>query len=224
MPRESHNMTLHMQREIEKLKSRLLQLSALVEESLQLAVQAIQQRDAEIASTVVDNDGRIDLMEIEVEEDCLKILALHQPVAVDLRFLVTALKINNDLERVGDLAANIAERAHDVSKMPPPPVDIDFSSMAAGAQRMLKQSLDALVNLDADLARKVCAEDDKIDHMNRQNIDRIEGLIPQHVGHTSLYLRLMLVSRHLERIADHATNIAEDVIYMVEGNIARHGK
>lgn len=215
-------MTLHMQREIEKLKSRLLQLADLVQQSLQNAVLAVQQHNATLAAEVIDCDADIDAMEIEVEEECLKILALHQPVAIDLRFVITAMKINNDLERVGDLAANIAERAADLADMQQPPENIDFTSMADDVRKMLASSITALTTLDAALARNVCQDDDAVDAANRDNLRRIEKLIAQHVGHTGAYLRLMLISRHLERVADHATNIAEDVIYMTEGSIARH--
>jgi phosphate transport system protein len=161
-------------------------------------------------------------MEVGVEEDCLKILALHQPVAIDLRFIVAVLKINNDLERIGDLAVNIAERSAFLSKHPPFGFSLGLVEMADRAQDMLKHSLDALINLDSGLAQEVCAADDEIDAMNRQMYLKIQDAIRSNPGKLESLIHLLSVSRHLERIADHATNIAEDVIYMVEGRIARH--
>ncbi len=163
----------------------------------------------------------IDHLEVDVEEDCLKILALHQPVAVDLRFIVAVLKINNDLERIGDLAVNIAERSLTMAGMPAAGVPFDFSEMARRAQAMLRKSLDALVDLDENLAREVLPEDDAVDAMQREVFELVSRP-PSDRQDIAYTLHQLLIARHLERIADHATNIANDVIYMVRGEIMRH--
>lgn len=215
-------MPKHLQREIESLKKKILSLGASVETAVHEAIRSIEERDADLADKIIEDDIKIDEMEIEVEEECLKILALHQPVAIDLRFLVAVLKINNDLERIGDLSVNIAERSSFLASQPPVNVFFDFSQMCKQTEAMLNQSLDALVNLSSELAHKVCASDDAIDAMNRQMYLRIQEAIGKHPEHMVSLIHLLSVSRHLERIADHATNIAEDVIYMVEGQIVRH--
>lgn len=215
-------MPVHLQREIENLKKKLLALGARVETAVREATISIENRDYEIARSIIQNDPRIDLMEIGVEEDCLKVLALHQPVAIDLRFIVAVLKINNDLERIGDLAVNIAERSAFLAKHPPVGFSLGLVEMADKAQDMLKHSLDALVNLSSGLAQEVCAGDDEVDAMNRQMYLKIQDAIRNSPEKLESLVHLLSVSRHLERIADHATNIAEDVIYMVEGRIARH--
>ena len=161
-------------------------------------------------------------MEVDVEEECLKILALHQPVAVDLRFVITALKINNDLERIGDLAVNIAERSEFLARQREIDIPQEIYAMAEKAQSMLTRSLDALVDMDCKLAHDVCADDDEVDAINRQMYLIVQDKIRAHTGQTEVLIHLLSASRHLERIADYATNIAEDVIYMVEGKIVRH--
>jgi len=215
-------MPIHLQREIDNLKKEILNLSAMAEMSVREAVTAIQERDGALAKHVIENDARIDRREVEVEETCLKILALHQPVATDLRFIVAVLKINNDLERIADLAVNIAERAVYLATQPEVDLAFDFPAMSSKAETMLKESLDALVNLDADLAYKVWADDDVVDDMNRQAYGQVQDAIHKHPDQTECLIHLLSVSRHLERIADGATNIAEDVIYMVRGEIVRH--
>jgi phosphate transport system protein len=175
-----------------------------------------------MALQVIENDYEIDQYEVEIEEDCLKILALHQPVAIDLRFIVAVLKINNDLERIGDLAVNIAERAEFLATREPVGVSLDFVTMADKAQMMLKMSLDALVNLSVETAQQVRSSDDEIDAMNRRMYLKVQEAILDKPDRIESLVHLLSVSRHLERIADHATNIAEDVIYMIEGQIVRH--
>lgn len=215
-------MAKHLQREIENLKKKLLALGATVETSVRDATLSIEKQDADLAQKIIENDINIDKTEVEVEEDCLKILALHQPVAIDLRFIVTVLKINNDLERIGDLAVNIAERAVFLASQPKVNIPIDLVDMAHNAQSMLKKSLDALINHDAQLAHKVCASDDIVDGMNRQMYLKVQETILKNPEQISALTHLLSASRHLERIADHTTNIAEDVIYMIEGQIVRH--
>jgi phosphate transport system protein len=216
-------MAQHLQREIEILKKKILTLGAVVEESLRQAVRAVTERDADIADRVIRTDAQIDQSEVDLEEECLKILALHQPVAIDLRFIIAVLKINNDLERIADLAANIAERAHFLSTRAQITIPYDLGGLADKAQEMLRNSLDALVNLDASLARTVCATDDEVDAINRDMYDQVKQAIRAHPEHLDILIPYLSISRNLERIADHATNIAEDVIYMTEGIIARHG-
>lgn len=217
-------MARHLIKEIETLKKKLLSLSALVEESVKEAVKAVEDRDHSLVEKVIATDDRIDELEIEVEEDCLKILALHQPVAVDLRFLVAVLKINNELERIGDLSVNIAERAEFLATQPKIDVHFGFGGMFDKSIAMVKKSLDALVNWDPELGAEVCRSDDEIDQMNRNTFDTVKSEVRKNPENIDILLHLLSISRHLERIADHATNIAEDVIYMSEGEIVRHRK
>ncbi len=216
-------MAQHLNRELDRLKRKLLALSAYVEESVQRAVKAISERDEKLAQRVIEADFEIDEMEVDVEEDCLKILALHQPVAVDLRLIIAVLKINNDLERIGDLAVNIAERAISLSKLIRIDSPFDYPTMAEKVQSMLQKALDALVNGDAKSAREVLAADDEIDEINRQMYAVIGQKIRQTPEQTDTLIQMLAISRNLERIADHTSNIAEDVIYMVDGDIVRHG-
>ena len=212
----------HLARELNKLRERLLTLSAKVEESLHRAVRAVQVRDADLAEKVITAEREIDNMEVDVEEDCLKILALHQPVAIDLRFIIAVLKMNNDLERIGDLAVNIAQRAKYLAGKSPADVPIDLPAMAAKAQTMLRQSLDAVVNMDTALAREVLKADDEVDRENRYVHEQVKKCIAEDPSCLDELIQLLIVSRHIERVADLATNIAEDAIYMVEGDIVRH--
>lgn len=215
-------MSKHLQREIENLKKKILNLGARVETAVHEAIRSIDERDAVLAQKIIDEDEQIDDTEITVEEECLKILALHQPVAIDLRFIVAVLKINNDLERIGDLAVNIAERSAFLASQPEVKSSFDFAKMCKETEAMLKMSLDALVNLSSELAQQVCKNDDIIDAMNRQMYLKIQEAIQKHPDQMVSLIHLLSVSRHLERIADHATNIAEDVIYMIDGRIVRH--
>ena len=215
-------MARHLQKEIENLKKELLTLCAMAEDRLWQAVNSIKNRDIKLAEKIMDSDMDIDQMEVKVEEECLKILALHQPVAIDLRFIITALKINNDLERIGDLAVNIAERSHFLATQKTISIRFDFETMAEKTQTMLKNSIDAMINIDLDLALRVCQADDEIDTLNRQMYEQVKIQIKQQPEHIETLIHLLSVSRHLERIADHATNIAEDVIYMIKGEIVRH--
>jgi len=200
----------------------VLSLGAMVEESVRLAVKALETRDTELAQRVIDVDQEIDEKEVDVEEECLKILALHQPVAIDLRIISAIIKINNDLERVGDEAVNIAERVITMAKQTPASIQFDYNLMAEKAESMLKRSLDAMVKLDEDIAYKVCLDDDEVDEMNGYIYDQVKLAIKREPERVGYLINLLLVSRHLERIADHATNIAEEVIYVIGGVIHRH--
>ncbi len=217
-------MTRHFQVELDKLKKRVLSLGAKVEEQVRMAIKALETRDDSLAKVIIRSDQEVDVSEVEVEEECLKILALHQPVAVDLRFITAVIKINNDLERIGDEAVNIAQRVENIARRTPVSVPVDYGLMAEKAEGMLKRSLDALVNLDVDLAYGVCLSDDEVDRINRAAYERIKEVIKRKPDRVTYLINLLLVARHLERIADHATNIAEEVIYMVEGIIPRHRK
>ncbi|MFQ5449508.1 MAG: phosphate signaling complex protein PhoU [Nitrospinaceae bacterium] len=214
--------TIHLQREIDNLKRMILGLGADVEESVNHAVKALIERERKLAQKVIHSDHRIDQKEVDVEEECLKILALYQPVANDLRLIIAILKINNDLERIGDLAVNIAERAVVLSTRDKLEIPINLQSMAVKTQTMLKSSLDALVKTDPELARRVCAADDEVDALNREMYIRIKEAIHKNPDLMDSMIQLLSASRYLERVADHATNIAEDVIYLVEGKIIRH--
>ena len=217
-------MERHLQRELESLKKYILSLGAMVEERVRKVIKALENRDSEIAEEVVNSDWEVDEFEVSIEEECLKILALHQPVAVDLRFICAVIKINNDLERIGDEAVNIAERVAYISKRPSVTIPVDYALMAEKTENMLKQSLDSLVNLDADLANKVRLSDDDVDDIHVENYDKVKAAIKVQPERVGALINLLQISRHLERIADHATNIAEEVIYMVEGVIHRHKK
>ena len=217
-------MAKHLQRELEKIKKMILSLGAMVEERVHTAGIAIESSDADIAKRIIQSDYEIDEMEVEVEEECLKILALHQPVAVDLRFLIAVIKINNELERIGDQAVNIAQRVKVLSKQDRYDFIFDYSSMVEKVEFMLRKSLDALVHLDIDLAINVCKMDDEVDDIKSEAYDLIKEAMGEHPDHLGYLINLLLISRHLERLADHTTNIAEEVIYLVEGEIVRHGR
>ena len=217
-------MTTHLVTELDLLKQRTFALVAIVEGNLSLAVKAVSRRDESAARQAIEKDAEIDKTEVRVEEECLKLLALYQPVAVDLRFIIAILKLTNDLERIGDLAVNIAERAIFLARSEPvpEPFGFDFDYMAAKTTIMLKTSMDALINRDTVLAAKVCSDDDEVDAINSKVYEQVKHAIKQHPEHLDALINLLSVSQHLERIADHATNIAEDVIYLAKGQIVRH--
>jgi phosphate transport system protein len=212
----------HLHRETDRLKRKILALGALVEESLRLAFQAIEQRDAAKARKVIATDVLIDQNEVEIEEECLKILALYQPVAGDLRFVAAVIKINSDLERIGDLAENIAKRALDLLDEYPVQAPATLSVMADRTGTILERALDALVQQDAMTARDVMVADREIDGLYRQLLEELKASLRADLEHLDAIVLLFSVARYLERLADHATNIAEDVLYMVEGEIQRH--
>lgn len=215
-------MTQHFERELEGLKKELLELSALVEESVVKATQSLKDRDEALAREVINNDDSVDNAEVELEEQCLKILALHQPVAGDLRFIVSALKINNELERVADLAVNIAERSLVIMRQKVIDAPFDFTHMAQKSRSMLTRAIDSLIQLDTVLAHEVCHADDEVDALNRDVYTQVYRLIREQPENVEILINYVSVSRQLERIADYATNIAEDVIYLIDGKIIRH--
>lgn len=217
-------MTVHFQREISHLKKKIVAISAAVEESISGAITAVMKHDAVLARQVAEGDGKINQMEIGVEEECLKVLALYQPVAVDLRFVVSVLKMNKDLERMADLASNIGRRAEYLADIPKFDIPVLLEKMSIQTQEMVKHSLDALVHSDVALARRVLVSDAEVDQYYRQMHVFIQDQIRANPDDVERLINLLSVSRHLERIADLATNLAEDVIYTVEGEIVRRDK
>jgi phosphate transport system protein len=211
-------------KELEYIKKQILALGAIVEERVQMAIKAIDTNDSELAQKIIKTDYEIDEKEVEIEEECLKMLALHQPVAIDLRFIIAVIKINAELERIGDEAVNIAERVGVTAKREQLDFYFDYSSMGQKAQSMLKMSLDALINLDYDPAFKVLLMDDEVDKIKREAYDKIKKVMSENPNKIGYLINLFLISRHLERMADHATNIAEEVVYLVEGEIIRHAQ
>jgi phosphate transport system protein len=215
-------MAKHLQTDLERLKRMVLELGTKIEEGLARAITSLNSHNQELAQQVVQGDEEIDYQEVLIEEECLKILALHQPVAKDLRFVVAVLKLNSDLERVGDLAVNIAERTIALSENRAIPIPVEINIMATKTSAMVKKSLDALIESDVGMASAVCSSDDEVDKIHASLYTSFQAMIKQDMPHLDQYLQLLSVSRYLERIADQATNIAEDVIYMVEGEVIRH--
>lgn len=215
-------MTSHLHRDMTALRGHILSMGGLVEQAVREATEALEQRDAERAREVIEKDRKVDVLEVEIDDECLKILALHQPVAGDLRFLTSTIKINSDLERIGDLATNIAERALDLISLPAIYEPLGFAEMTEGVQAMLRDSLDALVHRNSELARDIISRDDTIDGLNRSHFDAMEERMRGDPECVSAAMHLLSASRHLERIADLATNIAEDVIFLVEAVDIRH--
>jgi phosphate transport system protein len=215
-------MQRHFHEELEALKQTLLAMGGLVEDQIRRVMTALLERDNELAQEVIDRDRQVNAYDVEVDEKCVELLALHQPTAGDLRFITTAMKIVTDLERIGDQAVNIAQRALELNREAQLKPYIDLPRMAERAQRMVKESLDAFVARDTQLARQVCGEDAAVDALKEQIF---RELLTFMMGDTSTIpraIRLILISRFLERVADHATNIAEMVIYMVESKMVRH--
>ncbi len=215
-------MERHFDAELTALNEKLLEMARLAEESVALAVKSLKERNEAIAHDVLKREGGINLLEIEIDERCMKLLALRQPVASDLRFITSAMKIGSDLERVGDLAVNIAEVSLDLLQHPPLKPLIDIPRMAALAQSMVKDALNAFVNRDEKLARAVCKRDDEVDSLNDQVFRELLTYMMNDPSTINRAVGLILIGRHLERIADHATNIGEDVIYLVLGKTIKH--
>ncbi len=215
-------MSKHWQRDLSALQRAVLGMSSQVEEMIDKACRALRDSRIELVDEVIALEEGVNEREVQIEEECLKILALHQPVAVDLRRTAMLLKINNDLERMADLAVNIAERTRCLSRFATFAIPERFDSMARLATGMVNASLDAFVHLDSEAAREICHQDNLVDDINRQNIDEMYRRMRQDPESIEPALHFFSCSRHVERIADLATNIAEDVIFLVEGEIARH--
>lgn len=215
-------MNSHLRKDLEKLKSQILKVAVAVEENVRKSVKALRELSSDLASEVIDGDYNIDKMEVDTEEECLKILALHQPVASDLRFVITVLKINNELEHIGDMAANIAKRVYFIRKEQSVPIPFDIETMTSRTVYMLKTSIDAFLRPDELLAVGVCSDDAIIDEENRLCYGNVDKGIKLNPDGAMTYINYLLVSKSLERIADLCTNIAEDVIYMERSLIVRH--
>jgi phosphate transport system protein len=215
-------MQRHFHEELEALKQTLLAMGGLVEDQIRRVMTALLERDSALAQEVIDRDRQVNAYDVEVDETCVELLALHQPAAGDLRFITTAMKIVTDLERIGDQAVNIAQRALELNEEPQLKPYIDLPRMAERAQRMVNESLDAFVARDTALARRVCAEDAEVDVLKEQIFRELLTFMMADARTIPRAIRLMLISRFLERVADHATNIAEMVVYMVESKMVRH--
>jgi len=216
-------MSLHLERDLDELKRDVLHLGSLVETALGNASFVLRDRRVKLAQAVYAGESVINEKEVQIEESCLKILALHQPVAIDLRFIVVVLKVNNDLERIGDLAENLTSRAVYLAEREPMPEPMAIiNGMFVTIRSMLKDSLDSLVKLDVDLARKVIEQDDGVDQINRQMYDDFRQMMARDASMIEQATSWLSCSRYLERIADLATNISEDVVFMVEGEVVRH--
>ncbi len=218
----SEHVVRHFQEELEQLKARLLEMGGLAEEQVRLAVKGLVDRDRDLIDRVMVGDGAVNALHIEIDQRCFTLLALYQPMAVDLRSIVAAVKINTDLERVGDLAINIVEAARQYVQHPPVKKLIDIPRMATTAQAMLRDALDAFVRRDTVLAQRVLDQDDVLDDLKTQIFRELITYMLQDPSTIEPALDLILISRHLERIGDHATNIAEDVIFMVSAKDVRH--
>ncbi len=213
---------IHFHRALERLKQSMLEMGELVEKAIQDAITALLERTKETTLHVIKGDHEIDAKEVEIEEECLKLLALYQPIAHDLRFIASVMKINNDLERMGDLAVNIAERAAFLISQPALGISIGLGAMTKTTRKMVRESLDALVHTDVQLARHVCEEDDTVDEAQRLIYEKLTDVMEKDPSTIERATHLLSTSRHLERIADLATNIAEDIVYLVDGEIIRH--
>ena len=215
-------MERHFDEELKDLKEKLLRMAGLAEDSIAKAVKALKDRDEALVGQVFEQEERINLLEIEIDEVCLRLLALRQPMAGDLRFIASAMKIGSELERIGDQSVNIAERTIELLKVPQLKPLIDIPRMAGLVQAMVVDSINAFVNRDAELARQICARDDEVDQINHQIFRELLTYMMEDPATIPRAVELILIGRHLERIADHATNIGEDVIYLVKGKSIKH--
>lgn len=215
-------ITRHFDEEMELLKQKILRMGAMVEDQVSRSIKALIERNSDLAKKVIENDHLVNALDVEIDEDALRLLALHQPAAGDLRFITTAMKISTELERMSDLAENISERVTELNEELPIKPYIDIPRMAEWSQKMVKESLDAFVRKDSDLGRKVCGDDDFIDDLNKQIFRELLSFMIKDSRFIATAIRISFISKYLERIADHATNIAELVVYLVEGKIIRH--
>lgn len=215
-------MTKHLERELDLLRGKLIGQFGVVEQMIELAVRSLVERRTDLADRVIASDADVDQTDIRIEEECLKLLALHQPVATDMRWLISVVKVNGELERMADLACNIAERAKALDLFPLFPVPQEMTEMAVLTTKMVKTALDAFVERDSKKATEAIQTDDLVDAMNRIVIDQLHEMMKTGPEHIEPGVHCFSASRHLERIADLAENISEDLIYLVEGEIVRH--
>ncbi len=219
--KENH-MSTQKEQDLTKLKEKILKMGAAVEDAIKKSIKALVDRDRDLARRVIDGDSIINTYDVEIEEECIRFLALWQPTGSNLRFVTTAIKIITDLERVGDLAVDICERVTELCDEPPLKPYIDLPRMAEASQKMLKDSLDAFLKRDADLAMQVCAADDFVDNLNQQIFNELLLFMLRDPQTISRAIRVTAITKYMERIADHSTNIAEMVVYMVKGKVIRH--
>ncbi|MBN2754384.1 MAG: phosphate signaling complex protein PhoU [Candidatus Goldbacteria bacterium] len=215
-------MERHFDEELNDLKKKVLKIQSLVETAIMQSVKALVERDSELAEKVIENDQEIDLLEIMIDRQCLELLAKRQPMAVDLRFITSIQKINNDLERIGDLAINVAYASKYLSKHPPLKPMIIIPAMAEETRQMLKDAMLSFVDENSALAREICKKDSQIDELYVQNFREILTYMMEDTNNIKRGIRLILVSKHIERMADHITNIAEDIVYMIDGKTIKH--
>lgn len=215
-------MQRHLDEELARINEQILRMGGLVEQQIREAMKALVDRDSELARRIIANDRTVNAMDVEIDENCVRVLALQQPTAGDLRFVTTAMKLSTELERMSDLAENIAERALELNEEPQLKPYIDLPRMANWTMRMVKETLDAFVRHDAALARKVCADDDFVDDLTEQLFRELLSFMIEDPKTITRAIRLTFIGKYIERIADHATNMAELVVYMVEGKIIRH--
>ncbi|NUQ34900.1 MAG: phosphate signaling complex protein PhoU [Planctomycetaceae bacterium] len=215
-------MSKHLERDLKHIEKELLTVGTLVEEAINKAMTSLIDKNEELANEVIAGDKKIDAKEVEIEEHCLKVLALNQPLASDLRFIITVLKVNNDLERMGDHAVNIAKRARHIARDEGLVIPVDFRPIAESVRTMVSKSLDALVNVDIRLAKKILEDDDIVDEQNKKMIRELIAIMKEHPASIPSCMDMVSASKQLERVGDLATNIAEDIIFMVEGDVVRH--
>jgi len=224
MPNSTEHTDKKYEEELKRLREEILYMGGLVEDQIQKAVKSLVDRDSELARVIIERDHEVNRLDVEIDELCIKLLALHQPAGRDLRFITTGLKITTDLERIGDMAVNICERALELNQEAQLKPYIDVPRMARISQRMIRESLDAFVREDTELALKVCKDDDEVDQLNAQIFRETLTFMLENAQTISRATKISSVSKYLERIADHATNIAEMVIFMVKGKSIRHMK
>jgi phosphate transport system protein len=215
-------MQRHIDQELAELRSQILRMGALVESQIEGSIKALVDRDVDLASRIIERDTLVNTMDVEIDENCIRLLALQAPAARDLRFVTTAMKISTELERMSDISENISERVIELNDEPQLKPYIDIPRMANWTMTMVQECLDAFVRSDAALARKVCADDDFVDNLTHQLFRELLSFMIENPATITRAIRLTFIGKSLERIADHATNIAELVIYMVEGKIIRH--
>jgi phosphate transport system protein len=215
-------MPRHFELELDQLRTMLIRMGSLVEEQIELAVRGILESNVSLAQIVIERDRKVDEFDNEIDKQCMRVFALTQPVAIDLRLLMAALKINNNLERIGDIAVNIAERVKPLSPSSEFVKTTSIRTMAEAAREMVKHAIDAFVNSDVELAKRVLESDDRIDTMDRETFNLMLKRMKEEPPNVEAAAHVMILSRHIERLADHATNIAEDVVFLVNAKIIKH--
>jgi phosphate transport system protein len=223
-PMPTEHTDKRYEEELKRLREEILYMGGLVEDQIQKAVKSLVDRDSELAQIIIERDHEVNRLDVEIDDLCIRLLALHQPAGKDLRFITTGLKITTDLERIGDMSVNLSERALELNQEPQLKPYIDIPRMARIAQRMIRESLDAFVREDTDLALKVCKDDEEIDQLNSQIFREVISFMIEDPHTINRAMKISSISKYLERMADHATNIAEMVIFMAKGKSIRHMK